>query len=178
MGHKYTTLIPDEENSGKLVVGPIDFIAKPEILDSMDINSIVCCTNGMDDESMDIIMRKIENENNFLMYKLDDMITNDFVSLINGDKYNLDYVTSWIHNKLIANQNILVYCDGGVTRSVSVCISYIMRYGLKPSSQNLMTFDDAVYHMYSIRECSDISLFREELITWEKICRKELSSNN
>jgi protein-tyrosine phosphatase len=42
----------------------------------------------------------------------------------------------YIHQKLSMNQNILVHCQGGVSRSPSFIIGYLMKYHSK-------TFDEA-----------------------------------
>ena len=38
-------------------------------------------------------------------------------------------ITTFIHNKLLDNNNILVYCEDGNHKSALVILSYIVRYG-------------------------------------------------
>ncbi|CAF2045459.1 unnamed protein product [Rotaria magnacalcarata] len=47
-----------------------------------------------------------------------------------------DQTLEYIHQKLLLNQNILVHCQGGISRSPSFVIGYLIKYHSK-------TFDQA-----------------------------------
>ena len=55
------------------------------------------------------------------------------------EKYEIDKmyeylieVTEFIHQNIIDNKVILIYCDNGIQKSPTIAIAYLMRYGKLP----------------------------------------------
>jgi hypothetical protein len=82
----------------------------------------------------------------------------------------LDQMTQYIFN---CDGCVLVHCYMGMSRSVSLCIAYLMRY-------HNMRFEQALQHMLKCRPCSSPnSKFRLDLALYDvELCRRRGACQN
>ena len=93
----------------------------------------------------------------------DDKSDNDII--IN----HFDKIASIIHENLLANKRVLVHCQQGASRSVTIVAAYLIKY-------HKLTVEQVVKYMQSKRceafFCNHV-VFKDALEKWEKACVKE-----
>jgi protein-tyrosine phosphatase len=166
MGDRYSKLtqnFTETNNFGELFVGPLDYIIQPTVLDELNINAVMCCT-GKDNSLEFLKKKKWDLEKNFKHVGLEDCFER-FISLMDVE---LDKCIDWIYEHLVNGRNVLVHCDHGITRSPSMCIAYLMKYGKSINTIVPMTLHKACDYLYNTRKNIDITLFIYDLKKWEK----------
>lgn len=77
----------------------------------------------------------------------------------------LDQCVDYVYNIIKSGGNILVHCIGGISRSASVCIAYLVKY------ENV-TLRKAYYHVLHRRHCIFPNFgFWRQLVTYEEKLR-------
>ena len=184
MGENFSKILSDSYDknieNANIIIGTCEYIVMPDILTNFEIDSIVCCLLGNQNEYLNIFMNELgkrhkkyytvdsmEINDNFLHYPLED--NRDYKIPLFSKDVNIIYVIDWIHKKRCAGKNILVHCDAGLTRSPTVVCAYLMKYGLDLKIPKKMSFDDAYNHIIKYRNDNrrkkyvDIGMFMYDL---------------
>jgi len=66
-------------------------------------------------------------------------------------KPHMDAMLEFIHNALVSELPIIVHCRMGVSRSATVVIAYLIKYGLDINVVKPMLYTDAFMHVKNIR---------------------------
>jgi predicted protein tyrosine phosphatase len=56
-----------------------------------------------------------------------------------SDHCDILETVAFVHEQRMQNRNVLIHCDGGMTRSPSVMIAYLMRYGTGTATTTTVT---------------------------------------
>eukprot|EP00759_Apiculatamorpha_spiralis_P003805 PhF_6_TR11747/c0_g1_i3/m.19224/K04459/DUSP, MKP; dual specificity MAP kinase phosphatase len=147
-----------------LYVGGSGFMMDPSVLGLVRIKSIVSCLPWEPEGMSDVLQEIGVQRHDYMVYPLEDS-RDCFVSLFQSP----DVLTAvdFIHARRLANKSVFVHCDGGITRSPTVCVAYIMKYGTDMLSPRSTTFQDACNIVRSARDRMDVCLFSDELRTYE-----------
>lgn len=189
MGDHYSKILPeiyDDFSNAGIVIGTGDYYVKPEILNDLNIDAIVCCLNGNILEYKQIFTGEINKKCNteysvdspeindfFLHYPLEDIY--EYKISLFSNEMNIMYVIDWMYKKICMGKNILVHCDMGLTRSPSVVCAYLMKYGTNFKTPKKMLFSDAYILIKKYRNNDtkkryvNIDIFISELKMLEKM---------
>ncbi len=101
------------------------------------------------------------DEDDFEMYVTHDVPGLEYCNILKEDSTNaemsIDFLNDMTQQMYEAPGAVLVHCYAGISRSVSLCIAYLMRY-------KHMSYDAACHHMFECRPCSSPnSKFRLDL---------------
>jgi hypothetical protein len=160
LGHKYTQILAGEVNKSSLFLGSIDYLMADDLLDDLHINSIVAVLPYEPALLSEVLCRHPITREDFFLYPLEDSPA-EYISLF--DSPGIYAVTDFIHNQRLQGRTVLVHCDAGITRSPTVIIAYIMRFGYDLANPKRVSFRAATTMVRSMRLSLDIVLFSEEL---------------
>eukprot|EP00760_Papus_ankaliazontas_P031007 PhM_4_TR5166/c3_g1_i1/m.79851 len=152
---------------GRLVVGPVDFLLVDDaLLEELEINTVVSALPQAPRGMNEVLTRNgIDPRTDYRVYPLEDSAEH-YISLF--EHPNIFETTQYIHEKRLAGKNVLVHCDGGITRSPSVIMAYLLIHGTGESPGEHMSFDCAYETIYSRRERLEVGIFNEELRELER----------
>eukprot|EP00906_Rhabdomonas_costata_P013026 RCo018727 len=176
MGHKYTKILPPEDQSPPaqcsasapdadscgpaLYLGSIDYLVEDDILDELGVNSIVTVLPHQPTMMGEVMQKHHIAAEDFALFPLEDNRT-EYISLF--DPPGISAIADFIHAKRMQGKVVLVHCDAGITRSPAVVIAYLMKYGLDLQHPTTMSYRDAYSYVRRLRESLDVVLFSAEL---------------
>eukprot|EP00760_Papus_ankaliazontas_P025603 PhM_4_TR2809/c0_g1_i1/m.83454 len=162
---------------GDLYVGSLQCIFNHDkVFPEFGIRSIVSCVTSDPEHLADVLeMHSIPRED-YLLVPLED----------NRDQYNaltplVDATVDFIHQRRLECKSVLVHCDGGITRSPSVVVAYLMKYGPQTFEGECcaaMGFARAQVFMRQCRAKVNIRLFADELQKYEITLNRSSSSQS
>jgi len=137
MGHKYTKILPQgEDTTFALYLGSIDYVLEDQILSELGIQCIVSVLPHAP-ALMGEIMEKHEiDRQDFFLKPLEDN-RSEYISLF--DPPTIIAVVDFIHERRKQGKVVLVHCDAGNTINYIWCIFYYMTINGRYSSQAIQS---------------------------------------
>ena len=167
MGQKYTKIVGgDGANDPRLYLGSIDWVIEDEILDDLGICAIVSVLPHRPQYVDQVLQKHGIAESDYLVYPLEDSME-EYISIF--EMPDIFSVCEFINARLLANKSVLVHCDAGITRSPSVVVSYLMKYGTDLDHPRHLSLFEAATIVHQLRERMDICVFNDELGRLEAI---------
>ncbi len=110
-----------------------------EIIEEKGINVIICITNG--GRSGDVITKYAQMGIDYYSYSLSDVPNSNIKPIA-------DIVVKIIDHYLSLGKKVLVHCEMGISRSVSLVIAYIMQKESK-------SFEESLHHVRKTRKIAN-----------------------
>jgi protein-tyrosine phosphatase len=118
---------------------------------------------------------QLYNNNNFFDRELHNIETLSYDIADNSDAKISNYfetVTNSIRETIVAGKNVFVHCHMGVSRSATIVIAYLMKYGINVNEKIQMEYTNAFDYVKQIRPQINPNLgFICALIEWGKFIK-------
>eukprot|EP00999_Lentomonas_sp_LEN2_P002774 NODE_643_length_1300_cov_76.514919_g604_i0.p1 GENE.NODE_643_length_1300_cov_76.514919_g604_i0~~NODE_643_length_1300_cov_76.514919_g604_i0.p1 ORF type:complete len:181 (-),score=12.44 NODE_643_length_1300_cov_76.514919_g604_i0:75-617(-) len=170
MGQSLSAIIPEDAEAeekpkpkphGVLLLGSLDWVVQPSALTERQVNCVLSVLPRRPDGVSSILEDAgIDESADYRLFPLEDM-AEAYISLFDGEGINA--TLEWIHARLLAGKNVLVHCDAGRSRSPTVVIAYLMRYGKNPLQPTTLSLREALTHVLGKREEVSVTLFEKDL---------------
>ena len=146
---------PDKIIDG-LYIGPYTCAQNYNILDNFEIKHIINVTHNH--------KNKFENFYNYHTISIEDTIKENIY------KY-FEYYSEFINQTLNNNENILVHCNAGQSRSATIILAFFIKY-------KKMSLKDSLEVLQSKRKCIAPNVeFIKQLLKWEQEIHNTTSIN-
>jgi hypothetical protein len=161
MGHKYSKILPcGPQEEAALLLGSIDWLVEDEILDELKVSAIVSVLPHQPQYVEEVLQKHGIPVSDYMLYPLEDS-ADEYISLF--DAPGILNTCQFIHTRRLEGKTVLVHCDAGITRSPTVVVSYIMKYGLILHEPKPMSLASSLAHVRELRERVDVCAFHAEL---------------
>lgn len=138
----------------KLFLGDVGYTYDKEFLIEYNIKHIITIL-----ETDHKTKAMIDLHINHVLIKLDDCKSEPIYEVF-------EFVTNYIHKALEKNENVLVHCFAGISRSPTIIIAYLIKY-------HKMILEQAFNFVRNARiQICPNEGFLQALMKWEKDCEK------
>eukprot|EP00906_Rhabdomonas_costata_P010240 RCo014371 len=172
MGERFSRVLPppnaSEESladAGPVFIGTVDYIVDDSVLAQLHIRAIVSCLPHAPDGIQEVLHRNDIRDEDYMLFPLEDN-SDYYLSMFDGA--GVLAAVDFIHARRLEMKAVLVHCDAGRSRSPSVVIAYLMKYGLDVSSPG-MSLVSAHEYVSSMRPNVNVTLFRSDLRRFEQL---------